>query len=121
MIVIQFFVNDYLSVYRMFHHSQSSLETLLRLFEEYIRMASTCEGLGTGPGERFRVHSLTTRIETGQTMEERLDCKSTSLSALGFCIIAFATRTIFQLISISEQQDGRNLTENEFMKRIGES
>lgn len=53
MIVIQFFVNNCLSVYRMFRHSQSSLETLQGLFEEYIRMVSTCEGLGTGPGERF--------------------------------------------------------------------
>lgn len=49
----KFFVDDYLSVCRMFHHSQSLPETRLGLFEEYIRMASTCEELGTGPGERW--------------------------------------------------------------------
>lgn len=62
---IKFFINDYLFVCRMFRHSQSLPETRLGLFEEYIRMALTCEELGTGPGERFPYAQLKTGQKDG--------------------------------------------------------
>lgn len=82
-------------------------------------MASTCEELGTGPGERwFSYAQFNDEVKDWakkKKMEERLGCRNRPAfpPPVSTTILTFTSRMGFQSILISNQQDDRNPTGNE--------